>query len=208
MELFGSTDEETWEFIKRRIADCNYYVVIIADRYGSAAYDGLSYTEKEYDYAKELHKPVLAFIHGNRGSIQRDKSESDQSNRHKLESFITKVRRSPVSFYQTAHELAAQVTVNFVNERKRRPAVGFIRTDQAPNFEKYVELLELTSQVPDLLMQRLLEIQRDTHASNITEVVKNALTLYAAAVEEHRFGGHVFFKRKDEEGVRQLPLFI
>jgi hypothetical protein len=63
-------------------------------------------------------------------------------------------------------------------------------------------------QIPETLTQKLLEIQRDTHASSITEVVKSALTLYAAAVEEHRCGGHVFFKRKDEEGVRQLPLFI
>jgi hypothetical protein len=63
-------------------------------------------------------------------------------------------------------------------------------------------------QIPESLTQKLLEIQRDTHASSITEVVKNALTLYAAAVAEHKCGGHVLFKRKDEEGARQLPLFI
>ena len=62
--------------------------------------------------------------------------------------------------------------------------------------------------IPESLTKRLSEIQRDTHASSITEVVKNALTLYAAAVEEHKNGGHVFFKRKDEDGERQLALFI
>ena len=56
--------------------------------------------------------------------------------------------------------------------------------------------------------QRLLEIQRDTHASSITEVVKNSLQLYAAAVEEHKSGGCLYFKRKDEKGERQLALFI
>jgi Domain of unknown function (DUF4062) len=128
MELFGSADEETWEFIKRRIAECDYYVVVVADRYGSTASDGLSYTEKEYDYAKELHKPVLAFVHGNRGSIRRDKTESDPGSRDKLEAFIKKVSRSPVSYYNTPHELATQVTVSFVNERDRRPAVGYVRS--------------------------------------------------------------------------------
>jgi hypothetical protein len=59
MEIFGSADEETWEFIKRQVAECDYYVVVIADRYGSTAADGLSYTEKEYDYAREITKPVL-----------------------------------------------------------------------------------------------------------------------------------------------------
>jgi hypothetical protein len=62
--------------------------------------------------------------------------------------------------------------------------------------------------IPETLTKRLMEIQRDTHASSITEVVKNALTLYAAAVEEHKSGGHVYFKRKGEDGERQLALFI
>jgi hypothetical protein len=62
--------------------------------------------------------------------------------------------------------------------------------------------------IPDSLTNRLSEIQRDTHASSITEVVKEALQLYAAAVEEHKNGGHVYFKRKDEGVERQLALFI
>src|ERR1700741_52218 len=60
MELFGSADEETWEFIKGQIDNCDYYVLMVADKYGSTAADGLSYTEKEYDYARETKKPVLA----------------------------------------------------------------------------------------------------------------------------------------------------
>jgi hypothetical protein len=142
MELFGAADEETWEFIKRQITECDYYVVVIADRYGSLAADGLSYTEKEYDYAREIHKPVLAFIHGNRGSIPRDKTESDADKRRKLDAFIQKVEGFPVDFFASPHELATQVTVSFVNLRDRRPAVGFIRADQAPDLEKYNELLK------------------------------------------------------------------
>src|SRR5262245_15155200 len=61
--------------------------------------------------------------------------------------------------------------------------------------------------IPESLTARLQEIQRETHASSITEVVKQALTLYAAAVEEHKKGGYVYLKRND--GVeRQLALFI
>jgi hypothetical protein len=32
--------------------------------------------------------------------------------------------------------------VSFVNERDRRPAMGFIRADQAPDLKKYADLLE------------------------------------------------------------------
>ena len=62
--------------------------------------------------------------------------------------------------------------------------------------------------IPETLSNRLVEIQRETHANSLTDVVKSALQLYAAAVDEHRNGGHVYFKRKDEEVERQLALFI
>ena len=62
--------------------------------------------------------------------------------------------------------------------------------------------------IPETLTARLQEIQRDAHATSITEVVKSALTLYAAAVEEHKRGGHVYLKRKDDGVERQLALFI
>jgi hypothetical protein len=142
MELFGAADEETWEFIQRQIADCDYYVVLVADRYGSTASDALSYTEKEYDYAREIKKPVLAFVHGNRGGIPRDKTENDPEKRSKLEAFIEKVRRYPVSFFTAPDNLATQVMVSFVNLRERRPAVGFIRANEVPDLKKYTELRE------------------------------------------------------------------
>jgi len=64
MELFPSADEDTWDFIKSKILDSDYYLVIVAGRYGSEASDGMSFTEKEYDYAREVKKPVIAFVHG------------------------------------------------------------------------------------------------------------------------------------------------
>ena len=33
------------------IDECDYYVVILAGRYGSVDADGISFTEKEYRYA-------------------------------------------------------------------------------------------------------------------------------------------------------------
>ena len=56
-------DEEQFAFIKTVIDDCDYYILIVANRYGSLASDGLSYTEKEYDYAVSKKIPVLSFLH-------------------------------------------------------------------------------------------------------------------------------------------------
>ena len=96
MELFPSARDDTWDFIKRSIAGCDYYIVFIAGRYGTADPDGVSFTEREYDYARQIGKPVLAFVHGNPGSIPRDKLDLEPEKRAKLDAFIAKVRRSPV----------------------------------------------------------------------------------------------------------------
>ena len=61
MELFTAADEEQFAYIKKLIDESDYYVVIFAGRYGRLADDGLSYTEKEYDYAIEKKIPVLAY---------------------------------------------------------------------------------------------------------------------------------------------------
>ena len=61
MELFPAANDSQWELIKGVIDDCDYYVVIIAGRYGSTGPSGISYTEMEYRYAVEQGKPVVAF---------------------------------------------------------------------------------------------------------------------------------------------------
>lgn len=52
MEMFSAGDSEQWEIIKETIDSSDYYVLIIGHRYGSIDGEGISYTEKEYDYAK------------------------------------------------------------------------------------------------------------------------------------------------------------
>lgn len=51
MELFPAIDEDQFEFIKKVIDDCDYYLLIIGGRYGSLSDEGVSYTELEYQYA-------------------------------------------------------------------------------------------------------------------------------------------------------------
>jgi hypothetical protein len=51
---------------------------------------------------------------------------------------------------------------------------------------KNVESSRVHLSLPETLLDRLHEIQRGTHASSLTEVVKNALQLYAAAVDMHK----------------------
>src|SRR5436309_2008295 len=69
MELFPASNENQLTFIKKVIADCDYFLLILAGRYGSVAEDGISYTEKEFDYASRRGMPIIAFLHRNPVSL-------------------------------------------------------------------------------------------------------------------------------------------
>src|SRR3954471_18678621 len=94
MELFPAADEEQFEFIKKVIDDCDYYLVLIAGRYGSTTSEGVSYTEKEFDYAVEKGIPVLAFLHADPNSIPVGQSELDPKARERLAAVRTKASTS------------------------------------------------------------------------------------------------------------------
>ena len=59
MEAFVATDDEQFEVIKKVIDLCDYYILIIGQRYGSVnEVTKKSYTEMEYEYAKKIGVPV------------------------------------------------------------------------------------------------------------------------------------------------------
>lgn len=91
MELFPAADEEQWEFIKRVIDDCDYYLLVIGGRYGSVTPEGISYTEKEYDYAVDIGLKVIALIHEAPEDIPLGKSDIDPELRARLQAFRERV---------------------------------------------------------------------------------------------------------------------
>jgi len=130
MEAFVASNESQWEVIKRVINECDYYVLIIGGRYGSITEDGISYTEKEYRYAKELAIPVLAFVHSNPDEIPVGKSEKDSALQKKLTNFRLEVTSThPVRFWSTASELGGVVSRSLNREIKINPRLGWIRND-------------------------------------------------------------------------------
>src|SRR5262249_1966111 len=137
MELFPAADDETWEFIKEQIDDSNYYIVLIAGRYGSLANDGVSFTEKEYNYALERGKSSIGFVHENRDNIPAGMTEKDPERRVKLDKFIQKVKDKPVRTFSNPHQLALEVTTSFVDMIRRKPAIGFVRENKTVDYRKY-----------------------------------------------------------------------
>lgn len=151
MELFPATEEEQFAFIKRVIDDCDYYLLIIGGRYGSVAVDGVSYTEKEFDYAVNRRLPVIALVHEDPGQIVLAKSEQDPALREKLEQFKKKVCTGRVvKPWRNAHELPGFVSQSLSSTIHRFPAIGWVRADKVANEEILAEINDLRKSNADL----------------------------------------------------------
>ncbi|VXB80330.1 conserved hypothetical protein [Pseudomonas sp. 8AS] len=144
MELFPATDEEQWEFIKRVIDDCDYYLLIIGGRYGSTTEEGISYTEKEYDYAVEIGLKVVALLHEKPDNIPVGKSDIAPELRERLRIFREKVSSNRlVKFWNEPTELPGLVALSLSKTIKMFPATGWIRATAVSNEELLGELNEL-----------------------------------------------------------------
>lgn len=109
MELFPAKDKKQFDYIKQVIDDSDYYLLIVGARYGSLDDDGVSYTEKEYDYAVSKKIPVFAFLYSNIDSIL-EKADVDKDLKQKLEDFKAKVQTGRlVKYWDNAHDLEKKV---------------------------------------------------------------------------------------------------
>ena len=130
MEYFPSASEEQFEFIKRIIDRSDYYVLIIGGRYGSVDETGVSYTEKEYDYAVAKGVPVLTFVRKNIDDIPAKYVERDEVKRAKLEQFKKKVMKGKLcSFWTQEYELSTKVISSLENAFGTFPRPGMVRLD-------------------------------------------------------------------------------
>ena len=150
MELFPAADEDQWSLIKGVIDDCDYYIVIIAGRYGSIGPDEISYTEMEYCYAVESGKPAAAFLHGDPGSILNKHTEKTERGKAKLQAFRELVQKKMCKNWSTPHELGSVVSRSLNQLRKKHPGVGWVRGDRVPEREATAEILGLRKQIEHL----------------------------------------------------------
>jgi hypothetical protein len=130
MELFPASDDDQWTLIKGVIDDSDYYIIVIGGRYGSLSPEGISYTEKEFDYAVESNVPILAFLHEAPEELPVKKTDQSDEARAKLARLREKVQTGRhVKFWKNAHDLKAQVILSVSAETKRNPRVGWVRAN-------------------------------------------------------------------------------
>lgn len=136
MELFPASDIEQLSYIKKIIDECDYYVIIVGGRYGSLDEEGVSYTEREYDYAVSTGKVVLAFIHGEPGAISVAKTDVAPRLAAALAEFRAKVATGRiVKFWNSRAQLEALLLKGMVRAFADQPALGWVRGGATSNEE-------------------------------------------------------------------------
>ena len=90
MEAFSASSEEQFNTIKLEIDNSDFYVLILGWRYGSIHSDGVSYTEREFDYAVERGLPILVFYHDDENVVRAEFREQDDARRQRLAAFKDK----------------------------------------------------------------------------------------------------------------------
>ena len=143
MEMFSADNIEQWEQIKRTIDSSDYYILIIKRRYGSMTKEGISYTEKEYNYAQEKKIPILAFIVGANAVITNKDLEDNPTKMKLLNKFTERVKASnPCDFWNNADELCTQINQALQKQFDTNERIGWVKSNTAGkdvNIEKVNE---------------------------------------------------------------------
>ncbi|MBN2643159.1 MAG: DUF4062 domain-containing protein [Victivallales bacterium] len=175
MEFFTAVDEEQMHFIQRIIDESDYYVLVLGARYGSLDNEGISYTEREYDYAVEKGLKVIALLHADPDNIERGKTDKDEGLFKKFMAFRDKVsgNKRLVSFWRDTGELVTQFQASLIQTISLFPRTGWMRGDSLATTDMLRKVAEL-----ELENQRLREHIKGLGSTPIA----NDITMEAASV--------------------------
>lgn len=156
MEMFSANDDDQWAIIKKTIDLADYYLLIIGHRYGSMTNDGISYTEKEFNYAVSQNIPVLIFIRERNMKINLRKRELFPQRKELLKQFVQKAQSNKmVEYWKNGDELCRNVSISLHKIISDTPREGWIRSNiklhvidklKEQNFELSKKIVQLQLQ--------------------------------------------------------------
>lgn len=170
MEMFSAGDETQWQLIQRQIDDCDYYIVLLAHRYGSID-SGISYTEKEYNYAIEKNIPILAFILDDKTKWPKTKMDDDTQKITLLQSFKEKVKKRIIEFWKNPQDLKSKVAIALVKQFSINPRSGWIKSTDAVGSNAINEISRLSNENA-ILRQKLNDKESIVESKRISDIEK------------------------------------
>lgn len=153
MEQFPAAPIEAWDYIKLLIDNADYYLLLLAGKYGTIhPGTGKSYTQMEYEYAKEKGVPVIFLTYNDVNNLPFNKCESDPEIRQKLEEFRNNASTNLRQTWSSIDELAYKVKDSIDKTIDLCPRVGWVRADSVAKENKEsldIDLNETFKVYPD-----------------------------------------------------------
>ena len=126
MEQFHAAPTSQWNVITKMIDECDFYLLVIGARYGSIDEEtGISYTEKEYNYAKNKGLPVLVLIKQSSAISENEKDTGNDKyeKMKRLDEFRERVKndKNTVDFFTDLNSLKMCIRDRYCRCRPWRP---------------------------------------------------------------------------------------
>ncbi|GHV08895.1 hypothetical protein FACS1894217_12100 [Clostridia bacterium] len=186
MELFSASHRSPWEVIQKCIDECDFYILIIAGKYGTIDDETkISYTQREFDYALTIGKDILLFLHEDITQLKDAKTESTAIARKRLNSFRKKAEsgRTRVT-YSSPDDLGIKVTFaanEWIKGKIQNDTIenyGWIRAanEVIPSFSTYKEVVpHLSKLINKLLCKDVSDPQVSNALSQLAYNISNSL---------------------------------
>ena len=131
MEMFPSGDEEQLSYIEKIIDKSDFYLILVGGRYGSRARGRKSFTEEEFDYAKNAGKKIIALVLDGEDFDKAFKSQSDDDKVSVIE-FRKKVRSERiVNSFKNIDQLKFEVLKSIREASKEENAkLGLVQSKE------------------------------------------------------------------------------
>ena len=183
MELFPALDEDQFEFIKRVVEDCDYYIIILGGRYGSLSESGFSYTELEYDYAVSLGIKVIALVHEEPDLIPAKHVEATEELKQRLADFRQKVMSGRlVRFWKSTDQISGLVALSLSRTIKTYPATGWVRANNLEELSELKQQLKSAHELPAMKtgVSDIYQSRKSLGAyfTEITRTAKSSVLMY------------------------------
>lgn len=196
MEMFSASGQQQWKTIQKSIDNSDYYVLIVGERYGSISEaEGISYTEKEFNYARSRGIPTLCFLSGEKYTTTREKREADPLKIELLEKFKRKVLSDQLcDFWEDENELVRKISAALYKIFVEEPGIGWIRGDvtDPEALSKLIKVMEdnakLTAKINELENNVTVDVPKLLVRMNQHDFLKGSLDIQLPKPEGFEFG--------------------
>ena len=171
MEQFHAAPTSQWNVITKMIDECDFYLLVVGGRYGSIDTEsGISYTEKEYNYAKSKGMPVLVVIKETSAITDTEKDTGDDKydKMRMLDEFREKVKNdgNTVDFFVDLNNLKYVASQTFSN------AIGY--ADDNAGWVRYRDLVDIINEEAE--GRNKANVELGEHQQKMLETVKEMFT--------------------------------